>query len=242
MWPRKFWDKVYEPFIRAAAGLGKAPAVPDPDRYANRHAHCDVLVVGAGPAGLAAALAAARTGKRVILADEGRSPAARCCTTSPPRSRGTRRRMAERDAPSSIPRERHPALPHHGVRLLQPQPRRAGRADHRPLPNPGTAPRERLWQVRAGEVCAGRRLARAPAGLRRQRPAPASCSRERAGVHQPLRRRAGPADRVRDERRLGLCGGPRRQGGGARRDARRPAQRLRVGPELARSRPPGSRS
>ncbi|EHP83669.1 2Fe-2S iron-sulfur cluster-binding protein, partial [Methylorubrum extorquens] len=43
MWPRKFWDRVYEPFIRAAAGLGKAPTVADPDRYANRHAHCDVL-------------------------------------------------------------------------------------------------------------------------------------------------------------------------------------------------------
>ncbi|GMA74555.1 hypothetical protein GCM10025880_09720 [Methylorubrum aminovorans] len=74
MWPRKFWDRVYEPFIRAAAGLGKAPTQADPDRYANRHAHCDVLVVGAGPAGLAAALAAARTGKRVILADEGAEP------------------------------------------------------------------------------------------------------------------------------------------------------------------------
>jgi sarcosine oxidase subunit alpha len=70
MWPRRFWDRVYEPNIRAAAGLGKAPTAPDADRYANRHAHCDVLVVGAGPAGLAAALAAPETGKRVILADE----------------------------------------------------------------------------------------------------------------------------------------------------------------------------
>ena len=71
MWPRGFWDRVYEPAIRAAAGLGRAPATPDVDRYANRHAHCDLLIVGAGPAGLAAALAAAPTGKRIILADEG---------------------------------------------------------------------------------------------------------------------------------------------------------------------------
>jgi sarcosine oxidase subunit alpha len=70
MWPRSFWDKVYEPNIRTAAGLGKAPKKADADRYANRHAHCDVLIVGAGPAGLAAATAASESGKRVILADE----------------------------------------------------------------------------------------------------------------------------------------------------------------------------
>ena len=61
---------LYEPLIRRAAGLGRAPATPDPDRYAQRYAHCDVLVVGAGPAGLAAALAAADAGARVILCDE----------------------------------------------------------------------------------------------------------------------------------------------------------------------------
>jgi sarcosine oxidase subunit alpha len=64
------WAKLFEPVIRRAAGLGEPPRRPDPDRYANGFAHCDVLVVGAGPAGLAAALAAARTGKRVILCDE----------------------------------------------------------------------------------------------------------------------------------------------------------------------------
>ena len=70
MWPRSAWKSVYEPRIRAAAGLGVAPTLPDPDRYANRFAHCDVLVVGAGPAGLAAALTAAQSGARVILCDE----------------------------------------------------------------------------------------------------------------------------------------------------------------------------
>lgn len=70
MWPKSFWTKVYEPLIRSAAGLGRAPEVPDPDRYASRFAHCDVLVVGAGPAGLAAALEAGSSGAKIILADE----------------------------------------------------------------------------------------------------------------------------------------------------------------------------
>jgi len=70
MWPRSFWERVYEPRIRAAAGLGVAPLEPDADRYVHRHAHCDVLIVGAGPAGLAAALAASAQGKRVIIVDE----------------------------------------------------------------------------------------------------------------------------------------------------------------------------
>ncbi|MBV8405526.1 MAG: (2Fe-2S)-binding protein, partial [Gammaproteobacteria bacterium] len=70
MWPRRAWQSLYEPRIRAAAGLGRAPQLADPDRYAQRYAHCDVLVVGAGPAGLAAATAAAAAGARVMLCDE----------------------------------------------------------------------------------------------------------------------------------------------------------------------------
>jgi sarcosine oxidase subunit alpha len=70
MWPKAAWEKVYEPFIRKAAGLGVAPTEEDPDHYANRYAHCDVLIAGAGVAGLSAALAAAEAGARVILVDE----------------------------------------------------------------------------------------------------------------------------------------------------------------------------
>src|SRR5206468_4981868 len=47
----KRWHRLYEPRIRAAAGLGRAPTEADPDAYLHRHAHCDVLVVGSGPAG-----------------------------------------------------------------------------------------------------------------------------------------------------------------------------------------------
>ncbi|MDX3976536.1 sarcosine oxidase subunit alpha [Shinella sp.] len=70
MWPKAAWEKVYEPFIRKAAGLGVAPTEEDPDHYASRYAYCDVLVAGGGVAGLSAALAAAETGARVILCDE----------------------------------------------------------------------------------------------------------------------------------------------------------------------------
>ena len=45
MWPKRFWDRVYEPFIRNAAGLGVAPKESDPDSYAARYLHCDLLIV-----------------------------------------------------------------------------------------------------------------------------------------------------------------------------------------------------
>ena len=70
MWPVSFWTNVYEYLIRRAAGLGIAPTEADPDFYEQCHEHCDVLVVGAGPAGLMAAISAAKFGARVIVADE----------------------------------------------------------------------------------------------------------------------------------------------------------------------------
>ena len=70
MWPKAFWEKVYEPIIRKAAGLGSLSLLDDPDVYDKGFLHCDLLVIGAGPAGLMAALAAGRSGANVILADE----------------------------------------------------------------------------------------------------------------------------------------------------------------------------
>ncbi len=70
MWPQKFWEKLYEPAIRASAGLGRLSMQDDPDSYDKGFLHCDMLIIGAGPAGLMAALTAGRAGARVILADE----------------------------------------------------------------------------------------------------------------------------------------------------------------------------
>ena len=70
MWPRAFWEKLYEPAIRRAAGLGSLSGRHDEGHYEKAFAFCDLLIVGAGPTGLMAALAAGRAGADVILAEE----------------------------------------------------------------------------------------------------------------------------------------------------------------------------
>ena len=70
MWPAKLW-MFYEHIIRNIAGMGESPVEEDPDRYGHRYAHADVVIVGAGPAGLAAAQSAATSGARVLLVDDG---------------------------------------------------------------------------------------------------------------------------------------------------------------------------
>src|SRR6185437_15986937 len=84
MGPPRLWERFYEPLIRRAAGLGRAGIAPDPDVYEKTWAHCDLLIVGGGPAGLAAALTAARAGAETILVDEGAEPGGslRCETAS----------------------------------------------------------------------------------------------------------------------------------------------------------------
>lgn len=70
MWPKAFWERVYEPIIRRAAGLGALSGQHDEGRYDKAYAHCDLLVIGSGPAGLMSALMAGRAGANVILAEE----------------------------------------------------------------------------------------------------------------------------------------------------------------------------
>jgi sarcosine oxidase subunit alpha len=155
MWPHSFWDRVYEPAIRAAAGLGRAPSAPDPDSYQHTHAHCDVLVVGAGPAGLAAALAASESGKRVIVADEqaemgGALLHELTCTIDGKSAwawlEDTLARLASRGNVTLLPRTTGFGYYNHNhLGLVQRV------TDHLANPHPDL-PRERLWQVRASEV------------------------------------------------------------------------------------------
>ena len=155
MWPKSFWDKVYEPFIRRAAGLGRSPALPDPDHYASRNLHCDVLVVGAGPAGLAAALSAARAGAQVVLVDEHAEMGGTLLSEPHLRIDGAgawdwlAARLAELSALPNVrlmPRTTAIGYYHENmVGLCQ------RLTDHLATP-PADAPRERLWRVRAKQV------------------------------------------------------------------------------------------
>jgi sarcosine oxidase subunit alpha len=157
MWPRRAWRSLYEPRIRAAAGLGRAPILPDPDRYAGRYAHCDVLIVGAGPAGLAAAAAAAATGARVMVCDEQNefggsllSDGARTASGIDGRTgaRWLSDTLAELAARQVTLLPRTTAFgyfPHNLVALNE------RLTDHLAAPA-ALQPRERQWQVRAREV------------------------------------------------------------------------------------------
>ena len=70
MWPKSFWYKIYEPFIRKAAGFGVASIKHDKERYEHKYEYCDLLIAGSGPSGLAGAYSAAKNGARVILAED----------------------------------------------------------------------------------------------------------------------------------------------------------------------------
>ena len=155
MWPRRAWHSLYEPRIRAAAGLGVAPGEADPDCYAQRYGHCDVLIVGAGPAGIAAALTAAATGARVMLCDEQALPGGSLRSGTNARIGGqagadwlreAMRELAAADKVTLLTRTTaFGYLPHNMVALSE------RLTDHLARP-PTSKPRERLWQVRARQV------------------------------------------------------------------------------------------
>ncbi|MFY9971451.1 MAG: 2Fe-2S iron-sulfur cluster-binding protein, partial [Roseiarcus sp.] len=149
------WTRVYEPAIRLAAGLGAAPTESDPDRYVRYFDHCDVLIVGAGPAGLAAALAAGASGARVVVCDENPAPGGSLLAE-------TRAQIAGESARDWLAQTLAALRAQPNVRLV-PRTQAFGyyaqnfvalseRISEPQLIADPDSPRERLWQMRAREV------------------------------------------------------------------------------------------
>jgi sarcosine oxidase, subunit alpha len=147
MWPRSFWDKLYEPAIRKMAGLGDAPTEEDPDTYTATYAHCDVLIIGAGPAGIDAALEAMGSNKRIIVIDE-QDEAGGGALANPALWPWLERSMkALSGALNVMILTRTTAFGYYHDNFVGAVQRLT---DH--LPDDGRAPREKLWRIRAGEV------------------------------------------------------------------------------------------
>ncbi|MFO1239332.1 MAG: glycine cleavage T C-terminal barrel domain-containing protein [Sphingomonadaceae bacterium] len=147
MWPRSFWEKLYEPAIRRMAGLGDAPSETDPDDYAAGHAHCELLIIGAGPAGIDAALEASGTNKRVILIDEQDELGGGALSDPALWPWLERSRKALADARNITVLTRTTAFGYFHDNFIGAIERLT---DH--LATTGTGPREKLWKIRAGEV------------------------------------------------------------------------------------------
>ena len=146
-WPRSFWEKVYEPAIRKMAGLGNAPTDIDPDHYAATYAHCDLLIVGAGPAGIDAALAESASGKRIILIDE-QAELGGGALADPALWPWLERSARDLRAAANVRiLSRTTAFGYYHDNFIGAVERLT---DHLPLP--GDGPREKLWRIRATEV------------------------------------------------------------------------------------------
>ena len=147
MWPRSFWETLYEPAIRQMAGLGEPPREIDPDHYAAVFAHCELLVVGAGPAGIEAALGAVNGDKRVILIDE-QAEIGGGALSDPALWEWLERSMRTlEEAPNVQILSRTTAFGYYHDNFIGAVERLA---DHRP--HNGDGPREKLWRIRAAEV------------------------------------------------------------------------------------------
>jgi sarcosine oxidase subunit alpha len=150
--PRPAWKHLFEPFIRKAAGLGRAPKDRDADTYEHYYAFVDVLIVGGGVAGLQAAKAAGEAGVKVLLLEQsphwgGRAPVDGAVINGKPAEIWVNETVQALEAMGNVTlrtRNMGAGLYDHGYALGY---ERLG--DHLA---PSDAPRHRLWRIRAKQI------------------------------------------------------------------------------------------
>jgi len=154
--PRAAWKHLFEPVIRASAGLGAAPKDRDADTYEHAYAHVDVLVAGGGVAGLAAALAAGRAGQRVMLVEQqghwgGRTAVDGGEIDGKPAETWINDAVQELEGMGNVTlRTRCVAAGVYDHGYVTCNERLTDHAPHDPALQ--GAPRHRLWRVRAGRI------------------------------------------------------------------------------------------
>ena len=154
MWPKSFWHKVYEPFIRKAAGFGVASTKHDQERYEHKYEYCDLLITGSGPSGLASAYAAAQNGARVILAEDKPRFGGSLLTDEVTIGNQSGKEWSEKiiselkSMPNVIVKNRSQVFGYYDHNMLVMAERIS---DHLPKTNK-YIPKQRLWYIRAKEV------------------------------------------------------------------------------------------
>ena len=154
MWPKSFWYRIYEPFIRRAAGFGVASTNHDQERYEHKYEYCDLLVAGSGPSGLASAYAAAKNGANVILAEDKPRFGGSLLTSEVNIGNQTGKEWSEKiiselkAMPNVIVKNRAQVFGYYDHNMLVMSERVS---DHLPKSKKYT-PKQRLWYIRSKEV------------------------------------------------------------------------------------------
>ncbi len=154
MWPRSFWYRIYEPFIRKAAGFGSASTKHDKERYEHKYEYCDLLVTGSGPSGLASAYSAAKNGAKVILAEDKPRFGGSLLTSEANIGNQSGKEWAEKiiselqEMPNVTVKNRSQVFGYYDHNMLVMSERIS---DHLPETKKFT-PKQRLWYIRAKEV------------------------------------------------------------------------------------------
>ena len=154
MWPKSFWYRIYEPFIRKAAGFGVVTHDHDKERYEHKYEYCDLLVTGSGPSGLASAYSAAKNGAKVILAEDKPRFGGSLLTSEVNIGNQTGKEWADKiitelkEMPNVVVKNRAQVFGYYDHNMLVMSERLT---EHLPK-SEKFKPKQRLWYIRAKEV------------------------------------------------------------------------------------------